>query len=333
MEAQVSYLPLIFFLLTGLAIMLYAILDGYDLGVGILLPRHSESQRDMMIASIGPFWDANETWLVMAIGLLLIAFPEAHNAIFKELYIPTCILLLGLILRGVSFDFRAKVEPARKDTWDHLFKLGSLIASLTQGYMIGRYITGFDDSGEGLVFALISALCVTAGYAYIGGAWLVMKGQGELQARAIRLTRISGWFMAFGIVLVCAINLFLYSDIQNKWFNEPIGILLLPIPLACMLLFVIADQLLKHMPFKEDHGSWLPFFSAVSIFVMCFVGLGFSFYPYVVPNQLTIWEAAAAEASLQVIFYGVAIVVPVILAYTVFAYRVFWGKARPLEYY
>jgi cytochrome d ubiquinol oxidase subunit II len=332
-EAQTSALPLIFFLLMGFAILLYAILDGYDLGVGILLPKNSETQRDMMIASIGPFWDANETWLVLAIGLLLIAFPQAYNLVFEHLYLITCVMLIGLILRGVSFDFRAKAIPERKETWDLMFKLGSIITSLAQGYMIGRFVTGFDDSSSGTIFALISALCVAAGYTYIGGAWLIMKTEGVLQLNAIKWTRRAGWLMATGIVLVTIVNLSTYASVQDKWLNEPAGLLLLPIPFACMMLFFISDQVLKHMPFKDDHGSWLPFFSAASIFVLCFAGLGFSFYPWVVPTQLTIWEAAAADASLEIILYGAIFVVPTIIAYTFFAYRVFWGKARPLQYY
>lgn len=330
--AETSWLPMAFFLMLGLAVILYAILDGYDLGVGMLLPRHSEAQRDRMIASIGPFWDANETWLVLAVGLLLIAFPVAHNIILRELYIPSAIMLIGLILRGVSFDFRAKAIPHRKRLWDWSFKAGSIVAALSQGYMLGRFTTGFDDSVFAYSFSMLSAFSVAAAYAFIGAAWLIMKTEGELQIRSIWWARRSGWLMALGTISICVVNITLYPSIYAKWLAQPLGILLLPVPLICVVLFIINDRMLKHMPFYNDGACWLPFFSAVSIFLMCFIGLGFSYYPYVVPNQLTIWQAASADESLAFLFYGAAFVVPTILAYTIFSYRVFWGKAEALEY-
>lgn len=172
---MLDYLPEIYLLLLGFSVFMYAVLDGYDLGVGILLPSDNEVQRDRMIASIGPFWDANETWLVLAVGILLIAFPAAHSLILTELYLPTAIMLIALIMRGVSFDFRAKANADHKSRWDWCFRIGSLVTSLTQGYMVGRYIMGFEQSTEALGFAWLSALCVTAAYVYIGGAWLVLK--------------------------------------------------------------------------------------------------------------------------------------------------------------
>jgi len=330
---DITILPLIFFILMCLAVIMYAVLDGYDLGVGILMPDGNEAHRNRMIASIGPFWDANETWLVLAIGLLLIAFPEAYNKVLEALYLPVLIMLLGLILRGVSFDFRAKSLPRRKAIWDRLFKLGSLITALAQGYMLGRYMTGFTENLLAYAFACISALCVTAAYAYIGGAWLVMKCEGELQARALKWTRRCGWLMALGVILVSAVNLALYPDVYARWFENPRGMLLLPIPLVCMVLFFISDRVIRQMPFPDDEVSWLPFFSAASIFIMCFTGIGFSFFPYIIPGQIDIWEAASANESLAFLLYGAVFVIPAILFYTVFAYRVFWGKATDLEYY
>nr|AHG53027.1 COG1294 Cytochrome bd-type quinol oxidase, subunit 2 [uncultured bacterium B3TF_MPn1] len=330
---DITILPLIFFILMCLAVIMYAVLDGYDLGVGILMPDGNEAHRNRMIASIGPFWDANETWLVLAIGLLLIAFPEAYNKVLEALYLPVLIMLLGLILRGVSFDFRAKSLPRRKAIWDRLFKLGSLITALAQGYMLGRYMTGFTENLLAYAFACISALCVTAAYAYIGGAWLVMKCEGELQARALKWTRRCGWLMALGVILVSAVNLALYPDVYARWFENPRGMLLLPIPLVCMVLFFISDRVIRQMPFPDDEVSWLPFFSAASIFIMCFTGIGFSFFPYVIPGQIDIWEAASANESLAFLLYGAVFVIPAILFYTIFAYRVFWGKATDLEYY
>ncbi len=330
---SVELLPVVFLMLMGVATLAYAVLDGYDLGVGILLPADSQAQRDTMIASIGPFWDANETWLVLAIGMLLIAFPAAHNLVLRELYLPIALMLAGLILRGVAFDFRAKAIAAHKDTWDMAFKVGSLLAALTQGYMLGLYVMGFERSVGATLFALISALGVTAAYAYIGGAWLVMKTTGDLQLRAARATRRAGWLAAFGIASICVVNPLLSEALYQKWLGMPQALLLFPMPVICGALFAIADQFLKRMPISGDLGCWTPFVAAVTIFFLCFIGLAYSFYPYVVPDQLTVWEAASAHESLRFIFTGVVFVFPAILGYTVFSYRVFWGKANDLSYY
>lgn len=330
-----EWLPLAFICLMGIAVITYAILDGYDLGVGILLPLDNarEQERDTMISSIGPFWDANETWLVLAVGLLLIAFPAAHSIIMRELYLPVTFLLSGLILRGVAFDFRAKAPTNNKQAWDRAFKGGSLLASLSQGYMLGKYVSGFDTSIGAVIFSVLSAVGVSAAYAFIGGAWLVMKTEGDLQKRAAWWTRRCGWLTALGILLVCIVNPLLDDGIFLKWFAFPQLILVLPYPLVCLGLFIISDRYLKNMPHHKDFGCWIPFVSAACIFFLCFQGLAYSFFPHIVPGQLTIWEAASASESLMFILVGAIIVVPTILAYTVFSYRVFWGKARELNYY
>lgn len=332
------WLPVIFIGLMGLALFIYAILDGYDLGIGILLPSDSpqcnaEAQRDTMIASIGPFWDANETWLVLGIGIMLIAFPSAHNIILFHLYLPVTVMLAGLILRGVAFDFRAKAPEDHKTLWDNIFKLGSLLATLSQGYMLGIYVMGFEQSIAAYSFGALSAICVTAGYSFIGGAWLVMKTEGELQLRAARWTRQCGRLTAVGILAVSIVNPLINPAIFEKWFGSPAVILLLVIPAICFGLFLVVDRYLKHFPYQNDFGCWIPFASVVIIFLLCFIGFAYSFFPFVVPNQLDIWQAASAPESLMFIFYGTAVVLPTILLYTIFSYRVFWGKATQLKYY
>jgi cytochrome bd ubiquinol oxidase subunit II len=289
LSGQDFWLPVIFIGLMGLALFIYAILDGYDLGVGILLPKDSEAQRDTMIASIGPFWDANETWLVLGIGLLLIAFPAAHSMILFHLYLPVTVMLAGLILRGVAFDFRAKAPEDHKNLWDKIFKTGSLLATLAQGYMLGIYVMGFEQSLAAYAFAGLSAICVTAGYSFIGASWLVMKTEGDLQLRAARWARKCSWLMALGIVAVSAVNPLINPAIFTKWFGSPLVVLLLVIPLFCAVLFVIVDRYLKHFPYTNDFGCWIPFASAAMIFLLSFIGLAYSFFPYVVPNQLDIW--------------------------------------------
>ena len=332
---EASWLPTVFIGLIGLSVFVYAMLDGYDLGVGILLPINSNQQesRNLMIASIGPFWDANETWLVLAVGLLLIAFPKAHNVVLFELYLPATFMLVSLIIRGVAFDFRAKAITRFRGLWDYGFKLGSIGTALSQGYMIGRYILGFEHSTGAFIFAALSAVCITAAYAFIGGAWLVMKSTGELQLNAARWARRSAWLTAFGILLVSIINPLVSEYTFNRWFGFPQIFILFPIPLVCFSLFLLNDRYLKKVPHKHDFGCWIPFLCACMIFFLCFQGLSYSFYPYVIPNQLTIWEAASAQESLLFIFYGAVFVIPCIIVYTILSYRVFWGKTKQLQYY
>ncbi|MCX2793420.1 cytochrome d ubiquinol oxidase subunit II [Microbulbifer thermotolerans] len=330
-----DWLPVVFIGLMGLAVLVYAILDGYDLGVGILLPMRAqdEPQRDTMIASIGPFWDANETWLVLGVGLLLIAFPTAHSLVLTNLYIPTAIMLIGLILRGVSFDFRAKAAVDHKLAWDRTFKGGSLLVSLTQGYMLGQYVMGFDSNWPAQLFSILSAFGVTAAYAYIGGAWLIMKTEGELQERAIRWTRRAGRAAFVGVVAVSAVNPMVNPGVFDRWFDFPLVMFVLLVPIICFFAFIANEILLRRLPKVDDRHCWLPFINVLLVFLMCFTGLAFSFYPEIVPGELNIWQAAAAPESLMFVLVGALIVVPVILIYTIFSYRVFHGKATDLQYH
>lgn len=326
-------LAIIFVMLMGLAVLIYAILDGYDLGVGMLLPLTKDKDADTMIASIGPFWDANETWLVLAVGLLLVAFPEAHSIILRELYIPATLLLVGLILRGVAFDFRAKANFSHKPAWNMAFKYGSWLAAFAQGYMLGFYVTGFATDLYGYGFALLSGLGVCAAYCYIGATWLVMKTEGTLQAWSIKIAKKCIVIAFVGVALVSVANLLLNPEIYAKWFSWPVGFWLLPIPLVCTVLFVFCYQALNVLQQKPDFAAGYPFILAALIFTLSFVGLGYSFYPFIVPNELTIWQAVAAKESLNFLLYGAVIVVPTILGYTVYSYRVFWGKVEELRYY
>lgn len=328
-----AMLPSIFAGLMALAILVYAILDGYDLGVGILLPLDNEDHRDKMIASIGPFWDANETWLVLAVGLLLIAFPSAHNVILKALYLPATIMLIGLILRGVAFDFRAKVAQGNKYTWDIIFKVGSIITSSSQGYMLGMYVMGFENSTSAILFACLSGLGICMAYSYIGAAWLVMKTDEDLQIKAVGWAKLAGRISFIGILSVCIINPLINPQVMARWTTMPLAFFISAIPLLCFALFYLGDRVLKRLPLADDSGCWLPFVIAMLVFLCCFSGLAISFYPYVVPQQLTIWQAASAPESLRFILYGALFVIPCILAYTVFSYRVFWGKVDALRYY
>ncbi len=333
LATEFHLLPLIFTILLGVSVLLYVILDGYDLGTGILTIFADNEEKNMMIASIGPFWDANETWLVLGVGILLVAFPAAHGVILGALYLPSALMLIALILRGVSFDFRSKVRPDRAKRWNFFFFLGSLLTALSQGYMLGLYITGFDQSWITQGFAALCALCVVAGYSFIGACWLVMKTEGALQKKSIKQARICLWLAAFGIGLVSIVTPLVNDYIFDKWFTLPNMLLLAPIPLFTGGLVIGLDRLLSEMPFKEDRFSYTPLIGAVTVFILCFHGLAYSFYPYIVPGKMTIYGAASSDEALKIILVGVLFVLPCILGYTIFAYRVFRGKVRKLEYY
>ncbi|MDY0009097.1 MAG: cytochrome d ubiquinol oxidase subunit II [Bdellovibrionales bacterium] len=327
-----DWLPLSFAALMGLSMLIYAVLDGYDLGVGILMKRATNDEKDRMIGSIGPFWDANETWLVLGAGLLLVAFPKAHSIILSNLYLPVAIMLIGLMLRGVAFDFRAKAKTGHKNAWNNTFFAGSLITAVAQGYMLGAYILGFDKSIAAIAFSLMVGGCVAAGYCLIGACWLIMKTEGALQHKAIGWARVSLWGTMLAIALISISTPLVSERIFDKWFSFPNIVLLAPIPLVTATLVIALEVLLRQLPKPDDRWCWVPFVSTIGIFVLCFHGLAYSFYPYIVPDQLKITEAASAPESLMIILMGALVVLPVLISYTFLAYKIFHGKAKDLSY-
>lgn len=327
-----TLLPLVFAGLMGLSILIYVVLDGFDLGIGMLFAAADDAEKDTMVAAIGPFWDANETWLVMAVGLLLVAFPIAHGIILTALYLPVFVLLVGLILRGVAFEFRAKVPVHRKYRWNRIFVAGSLTASLAQGYMLGVYVLGLQLDLWGMLFGALVALCLAAAYAAMGAAWLIYKTEGALQKKAVVWLRVALTLTTAGMVAVSLATPFASPRIFDRWFVVPQMFWLAPLPIITGLLFLALWWQSFHMPKEGDRHAILPFLTLSVIFALGFAGLAYSFYPYVVPDRLTIWEAAAATESLAIILVGVSFVLPVILGYSVYAYRVFGGKASELTY-
>jgi cytochrome d ubiquinol oxidase subunit II len=327
-----TILPLAFMAVMGLSLLAYVVLDGYDLGVGILLPFAEDPEKDVMVSSIGPFWDANETWLVLGIGVLLIAFPRAHSLVLTHLYLPVAVMLIGLILRGVSFDFRVKARAARKGMWNALFATGSLMAAMAQGWMLGSYLTGFDRGPWSLAFALGIALTLPTAYAMLGAGWLIMKTWDELQVKAVGWARRVLWPMGAALVGISLATPLVSRTVFDKWFSMPELIGLLPIPVACAAAFYAAWHVIARPKVVEAGYGWVVFASTVLIFVMAFLGLAYSIYPFIVIDQLTVWQAASAHESLVVIFIGVAITLPAIIVYTIFMYRVFWGRASVLSY-
>jgi cytochrome bd ubiquinol oxidase subunit II len=326
-----SMLPVIFMALMGLAMLVYVISDGYDLGVGMLMHRATDAEKDVLIASIGPFWDANETWLVLGIGILLVAFPKAHGLVLGELYLPVALMLVGLTLRGVAFDFRVKAKDTHKQTWDRLFFAGSTLAAASQGWMLGRYVSGFGTGWNYPLFAAAIAVALPMAYVLMGATWLIMKTEGELQERAVQWARIAWTPMVGGLVLISMATPWVSATVRQRWFSLPEIIALMAIPLMSGVSLLAVRGLLgtRHV---RGPICWLPFVLLVLVFVLGFLGLAYSIYPYVVLDQLTIWQAASSPEALKVILLGTCISVPAIAGYTVFSYRVFRGKTGELKY-
>jgi len=324
-------LPLAFMGLMGLSMLVYVVSDGYDLGVGMLMPRANEREKDVLVASIGPFWDANETWLVLGIGLLLVAFPKAHGLVLTELYLPVALMLVGLVLRGVAFDFRVKAKSSHKATWDRLFFAGSLLAAVSQGWMLGRYVSGFGSGWNYPLFAAAIAGALPAAYVLLGALWLVMKTEGELQEKAIGWARLAWAPVVVGLVLISMATPWISSTVRERWFSLPDIIALSAIPLGTAVLLAAVRALLSSRVVRGEL-AWLPFVLLIGVFVLGFLGLAYSLYPYVVIDRLTIWQAAISTESLAFMAVGVAIAVPAIAGYTVFSYRVFRGKTGELKY-
>jgi cytochrome bd ubiquinol oxidase subunit II len=325
-------LPFIFAALMGLSILIYVVLDGFDLGVGILFPFATAEEKDRMVASIGPFWDANETWLVLAIGILLVAFPVAHGAILTQLYLPVAIMLIGLILRGVAFEFRAKAPLGHKRAWDTAFWIGSLMAGLTQGFMLGMYVMGLSWTLPHIGFALLTGVFLTVAYSFIGATWVILKADGALQIKAVGWAKGGIWGVVLGMGAISLATPFVSDRIYGKWFAWPEMLYLAPLPILSGLLVILIWWKLRRLPMADDHYAWLPFVATIALFTLGFLGMAYSFFPYVVPEAITIYEAAAAPESLAIILIGTLIVLPVIIAYSVLSYVIFRGKATALRY-
>lgn len=325
-------LPVVFTVLMGAAMLAYVVLDGYDLGVGMLMPAATEQEQDVMVSSIGPFWDANETWLVLGIGLLLVAFPVAYGIILGALYLPVVVMLVGLMLRGVAFELRVKAEGWHRDFWNRLFSLGSFIAAFAQGLMLGRYVTGFADGFGYYLFAIIVGFSACGGYILMGATWLIFRTADDLQRKAIGWTHLGLLGVAVGIALISLMTPFESITIRERWFKFPdtLGVMLLPLAMTAIWFWTWHTS--GHIRDRRTHHDWLPFAGAVAIYMLAFAGLVYSLFPYIVIDRLTIWEAAAHPSSLRVVLIGTAIVLPLIIVYAGYSYWVFRGKAPPSLY-
>jgi cytochrome bd ubiquinol oxidase subunit II len=323
-------LALVFMVIMGFAVLVYVVLDGYDLGVGMLMPAATEEEQSYMVASIGPFWDANETWLVLGIGVLLSAFPKAHGMVLGALYIPVMLMLVSLMLRGVAFELRVKAFGWHRDLWNWLFWAGSFGASFWQGVMLGRYVTGFAHGFGYWIFAFVTGASLCGGYVLLGATWLVYKTEGPLQEKARAWCRWGLAWVALGVGLVSLGTPLVSDTVREKWFDFPatLGVMILPITTA-VTWFALWRAVRPGHHWKRD---WGPYAMAVLIFTLSFLGLAYSIFPYVVIDHLTIWEAAAHPTGQRALLVGVAIVLPFIVAYTILSYRIFGGKAAKKLY-
>ena len=329
-------LPFIWAGILAFAVFAYVVMDGFDLGVGILFPFFDKGdERDKAMNSIAPVWDGNETWLVLGGGGLLAAFPLAYAVLMPAVYAPIIAMLLGLIFRGVAFEFRFRTVRA-KPLWDVSFFVGSAVAAFAQGVTLGAIVQGIEVNGRAYGggwwdwltgFSLLTGGSVVVGYALLGATWLNMKTEGELQTRARRL---ASWCAIGTLAAIVAVSLatpFLNVAYERRWFAFPQILLTAQVPL---LVTIVATLLFLNLRAKRDIA---PFLLSLALFALTFAGLGISLYPYIVPEAITIWDAAAPPSSQLFMLVGAGVMIPIILAYTGYAYWVFRGKVRDDGYH
>jgi cytochrome bd ubiquinol oxidase subunit II len=313
------------------AVFVYVVMDGFDLGLGLLFPLFpAKPDRDVIMNTVAPVWDGNETWLVLGGGGLMAAFPLAYAVLMPAIYTPVIAMLIGLIFRGVAFEFRWRTQRER-NRWDIAFAGGSWLATLAQGIALGAILQGVHVEGRHYAggwwdwltpFSVLTGLALAVGYALLGATWLVLKTEGELRDRAYRLS----WFLLFAMLgaigMVSLATPLLHIHYAERWFAWPNIIVTAPVPIA---VAGVAALLLRSLIRKQDSR---PFLLTLGLFALSYAGLGISMYPYIVPQSITIWQAASPENSQLFMLVGVAVLIPLILGYTAWAYWVFRGKVQ-----
>ena len=330
-------LPLLWAIIIGVGLMMYVVMDGFDLGIGILFPFVADrADRDTMVNSVAPVWDGNETWLVFGGAAMLAAFPIAYSVILSALYLPLILMLVGLIWRGVAFEFRFKADEGHKGLWDKAFACGSYTATFCQGVSLGAFIDGFKVEGGayagGLLdwlspFSVFTGIALLLAYALLGATWLVMKTEGDLQRK---MRKISLRFVPMLLVAIFIVSLwtpFSHPAIAQRWFSFPNLVFLAPVP----ILVVLATWALSKTLSSESHA--LPFVLTLMILFLGYSGLAISMWPNIVPPGISIWEAASPPQSLGFALVGALFIIPFIMAYTAWSYYVFRGKVRAGEGY
>ena len=330
MPFTLDLVPIWTFIL-GVGVFLYVLLDGFDLGVGILFGFAPDTRsRNLIMNSIAPIWDGNETWLILGSVGLMAAFPLAFAIIIPAVYFPIAIMLLALVFRGVAFEFRYR-DADHKSFWDHGFSWGSVIATFAQGIVLGAFIQGFKVDGRHFVgssfdcftpFSLLTGLALVLGYALLGAGWLVLKTDGEIQVRARRHGRIAlvGVLVAVGAVSIW--TPLADPDIAHRWFSWPNLIFLAPVPVVTA---VIAFFVWRSLNRQSEAG---PFIGAIGLFLMSYLGIAISLWPMIVPHHYTLREAASSESTQAFLLVGTLFLLPIILLYTAWSYWVFRGKVR-----
>jgi len=323
-------LPLVWGLIIVTAVFLYAALDGFDLGCGIIFPfAPSDKCRDSIMNSIAPFWDGNETWLVFGGGGLFASFPLAYSILMPAFYIPIMLMLLGLIFRGVAFEFRLKSSDDHKKIWDVAFHVGSLLAAFMQGIILGNFVQGVEVDGRNFAggpldwangFSIIAGLGVIFAYALLGSTWIIMKTNGITHQWS---KKVASYVLVYVAISMCTISIsmpFINKRIIELWFSLPNFFYLAPIPLLTLICFVRL-----WLDLRSDRHT-RPFVITLILFFLGYLGLGISLFPWIVPFKFTIWQAAASSTSQSILLIGTAIFLPIILFYTAHVYYVFRGK-------
>lgn len=331
-------LPLVWGILIASVVFIYVLLDGFDLGCGILFKFvPSNKDRDKIMNSIAPFWDGNETWLVMGGGGLLAAFPLAYSILMPALYLPIILMLFGLIFRGCAFEFRFKSDKKMQKLWDVAFHGGSLLATFMQGIILGNIIQGVEvvdrSYGGGPLdwangFAIFNGLALIFGYTLLGSTWLIMKTDSKLQNWAREAAKYSLSFVGLAILVVTVTMPLIDERIISLWFSLPNLFYLLPIPLLTLATFC----LICYDLFISKNET-RPFIFSNILFLLAYIGIGISLFPWIVPFEITIWEAAAVATSQSIVLIGVAIFLPMILGYTAYVYWIFRGKTSHKKMY
>lgn len=331
-------LPLIWAIIILFGVMMYVIMDGFDLGIGLLfLAVDPKEDRDLMMNTVAPVWDGNETWLVLGGAGLLAAFPVAYSVILSALYLPLILMLVGLIFRGVAFEFRFKVPAGKRRMWDKSFAGGSLLATFFQGVTLGAFIDGFavrDGEFVGGAFDWLTPFSVFVGlglivaYALLGSTWLVMKTEGALQARMRRASYRLSWALLAVIVAISVWTPLAHQAIRDRWFTWPHMVWFAPVP---ALVLAVTWGLQSSLRRESTHA--LPFVLTLALIFLGYSGLGISFWPNVLPPSMSIWEAAGPPQSLGFALVGALLIIPMILMYTAWSYWVFRGKVRHGEAY
>lgn len=330
-------LPLVWAVIILFGVMMYVVMDGFDLGIGILFPFFgAKEDRDVMMNTVAPFWDGNETWLVLGGAGLMAAFPLAYAVILSALYLPIFFMLIGLIFRGVAFEFRFKAVAGRRRLWDKAFVGGSLLATFFQGVTLGAYLNGIpvaDGNYAGgafdwlTLFSVFTGIGLIAAYALLGATWLIIKTEGPLHDRMRLLARKLAWALLVVIAVISIWTPLAHAEIAARWFSFPNLLWFAPVP----VLVVLAMAGLVRSLDGESHMS--PFVLTLALVFLGYSGLGISLWPNIIPPNISIWEAAGPSQSLGFTLVGALLIIPVILMYTGFAYWVFRGKVRHGEGY